>query len=152
MRGGRRQIVHDVFVSLWVNRHKAEIECLENYLARATKYRVLARIKKNERKRIYANSLYTPPVLEITVETSLHYKRILEIIKKEVNRLPKKCRLIFICSRNEGMSIRQIADGFNIFPKTVESQLNKALSYLRVPSKASFASWYGLHQPGQADF
>lgn len=137
-------IVHDVFVSLWANRHKAEIECLENYLATATKYMVLARIKKNERKRIYANSLYKTPVVELTVETSLHYKRILEIIKKEVDRLPEKCRLIFICSRNEGMSIRQIADEFNISPKTVENHLNKALNHLRVAIKSlvCFLVWF----------
>lgn len=137
-------IVHDVFVSLWANRHKAEIECLENYLATATKYMVLARIKKNERKRVYANSLYKTPVVELTVETSLHYKRILEIIKKEVDRLPEKCRLIFICSRNEGMSIRQIADEFNISPKTVENHLNKALNHLRVAIKSlvCFLVWF----------
>jgi RNA polymerase sigma-70 factor (ECF subfamily) len=128
-------IVHDVFASLWANRQKAEIACLENYLATATKYMVLAKIKKKERKRIYANSIHTAPVVELTVETSLHYKRVLELIKTEVDKLPQKCRLVFICSRNEGMSIKQIADEFNISPKTVENHLNKALNHLRVAIK-----------------
>lgn len=128
-------IVHDVFASLWANRHKSEIACLENYLATATKYMVLAKIKRKERKRVYDNSVNKVPVVELTVETSLHYKRILELVKTEVDKLPEKCRLIFNCSRNEGMSIKQIAAELNISPRTVENHLNKALNHLRVAIK-----------------
>jgi RNA polymerase sigma-70 factor (ECF subfamily) len=103
-------IVHDVFASLWVNRKKIEIESLENYLASAAKYMVLAKIKKKEQERVYNNSNHQAPVFELPVETSLHYKRILEIVKNEVERLPEKCRLIFKYSRNEGKPVKQIAE------------------------------------------
>lgn len=128
-------IVHDVFSSLWVNRGKIKIESLENYLATATKYMVLAKIKQQERKRMYDHSFHKTQVVELTVESSLHYKRILEIVKTEVDKLPEKCRLIFNCSRNEGMSIKQIADELNISSRTVENHLNKALKHLRVAIK-----------------
>ena len=41
-------IVHDVLVSLWANRERVTIESLENYLATAAKYMVMAKIKKKE--------------------------------------------------------------------------------------------------------
>lgn len=44
-------IVHDVLLSLWQNRQTQQIQQLENYLAVATKYKVLARIKRKLRER-----------------------------------------------------------------------------------------------------
>jgi len=131
-------IVHDVFASLWVNRNKADIECLENYLATATKYMVLAKMKRKERERIYTDITQQAPVFELPVEASLHYKRILEIIKVEVEQLPEKCRLIFKYSRNQGMPVRQIAEVLSISPKTVENQLNKALKHLKLVTKTFY--------------
>jgi RNA polymerase sigma-70 factor (family 1) len=134
-------VVHDVFASLWANRKKNEIELLDNYLATAAKYMILAIIKKKERERVYKNISQQAPVFELPVETSLHYKRILEIVKNEVEKLPEKCRLIFKYSRNEGMPVKQIAKELNISPKTVENQLNKALKQLKLASK-TFLSFF----------
>ena len=132
-------IVHDVFASLWANRGKTRIESLENYLATATKYTVLAKIKRKERERIYnSNTLHQAPVFELSIENSLHYKQILEFTKKEVENLPEKCRLIFKYSRNAGMPVKQIAKELNISPKTVENQLNKALKQLKLATKSYF--------------
>lgn len=131
-------IVHDVFASLWVNRSKVEIEFLENYLATATKYMVLAKIKRKERERTYYNTCQRVPVVELPVETSLDYKRILEIVKNEVEKLPEKCRLIFKYSRNDGMPVKHIAKRLSISPKTVENQLNKAIKQLKLVTKTFF--------------
>ena len=132
-------IVHDVFASLWANREKSEIQSLDNYLATAAKYMVLAKIKRKEQERIYNNNSLQAPVFELTVEASLHYKRILEIVKTETEKLPEKCRLIFNYSRNEGMAVKQIAKELHLSPKTVENQLNKALKQLKLAAKTFFS-------------
>lgn len=124
-------IVHDVFASLWANRHKIEIDKLENYLATAAKYLILAKLKKKERMRIYSATLQSP-VIELALENTLHYKRILEMVINEVENLPEKCKLIFKSSRNDGKSVKQIAQELHLSPKTVENQLNKALKQLKV--------------------
>ncbi|MBP6022868.1 RNA polymerase sigma factor [Ferruginibacter sp.] len=129
-------IVHDVFAGIWANRKGLQIEFLENYLATATKYAVLGKIKKKELERIYTNSTHTTPVFELPVETALHYKQILEIIKHEVDKLPEKCRLIFKYSRNEGMPVKEIAKELHISPKTVENQLYKAVKQLKLATKS----------------
>lgn len=128
-------IVHDVFASLWANRERNQIESLENYLATATKYMVLAKIKVKVRERNYHTTSQQTPIFEFPVEASLHYKRLLEIVKTEVEKLPEKCRLIFNYSRNEGMPVRQIAETLNLSPKTVENQLNKALKHLKLVTR-----------------
>lgn len=129
--GEAEDIVHDVFLSLWKNRQTQQIAQLENYLAVATKYKVLARIKALLRERQYRESAHPAIVVDMPIENSLHYKRILMLVKTEVEKLPEKCRIIFQYSRNEGMSVKQIAKVMHISPKTVENQLNKALRQLR---------------------
>lgn len=129
-------VVHDVFVSLWANRQKNEIQLLENYLGSAVKYMVLARLRKIERERVYRQSGNTAVVIESSVEHTLHYKRILEVIKTEVELLPEKCQLVFKYSRYEGLNTRQIAETLHISPKTVENQLSKALKQLKLVTRS----------------
>lgn len=135
-------IVHDVMTSLWKNRQKVEIDLLENYLATATKYAVLTRIKKKQRELKYQSQFEQPAIVELQVETSLHFKKVLEVIKLEVEQLPERCRLIFKCSREQGKPVKQIAKELNISPKTVENQLNKALKQLRLVTKSFFHSFF----------
>ncbi|MFT3846546.1 MAG: RNA polymerase sigma-70 factor [Lacibacter sp.] len=134
-------IVHDVFASLWAGREKNEIKSLENYLATAVKYMVLSKIKERSKERFYSKSSQEVQVFEIPVENSLHYKRILEILKTEVEHLPEKCRLIFKYSRNDGMPVKQIAQKLNISPKTVENQLGKAIKQLKLATR-SFLNFF----------
>lgn len=128
-------VVHDVFVSLWSNRAAAEIKTLENYLASATKYMVLGKIKKKERERLYNSTFHETPLIELPVESSLHYKHLLEIVNDEIEKLPEKCKLIFKYSRNDHMPVKDIAEHLSISSKTVENQINKALKQLRLATK-----------------
>jgi RNA polymerase sigma-70 factor (ECF subfamily) len=54
--------------------------------------------------------------------------RIAVIIRRD---LPERCRQIFLLSRTEGKSQREIADLLGIRVKTVENQINHALRVLR---------------------
>lgn len=137
-------IVHDVMAGLWSSREKISIELLENYLATATKYAVLGKLRKKERERQFQNSLNQTPVFELQIEEKLHYKKILEVIKTEVELLPERCRLIFKCSREEGKPVKQIARELNISPKTVENQLTKAIKQLRLATKSFFHSLFSF--------
>lgn len=135
-------VVHDVFASLWANRASQQIEILENYIAVAAKYIVLSKIRTKLRERKYQETAGTALVVEMPVETALHYKRILMVVKTEVEKLPEKCRIIFKYSRNEGMTVKQIAQVLDISPKTVENQLNKALKHLRTAVRTFLPVWH----------
>lgn len=123
-------VVHDVFASLWKNRHDATIGSLNSYLASATRYLVFASIKKNSRARDYAEM--GREVAEAgDMQDALHNKLLLEFVHREVELLPRQCRLIFKQSRDKGMTTREIATELQIATKTVENQINKALHHLR---------------------
>ncbi len=135
-------IVHDVFAGLWANRSKIKIESLENYLAVSVKYAVFSKIKRLVRERELKQHLEGAIVVEMKVEEALHYKRILELVNQEVERLPEKCRLIFKYSREAGMPVKEIAAQMNISPKTVENQLTKAIRQLRLATRSFFHSFF----------
>lgn len=136
-----KDIVHDIFASMWKNRHHAiSIESLENYLAVSAKYMVLSVIRKKLREEtIISNTVFTT-FTEPSVESSLHFKKILELVKTETENLPEKCRLIFKYSRNEGMPVKKIASALDISPKTVENQLTKAIRHLKLAAQSLLQS------------
>jgi len=47
------------------------------------------------------------------------------------NRLPEKCREVFLLSRVEGMSNAEISEHLGISVKTVENQITRGLKILR---------------------
>jgi len=131
-------IVHDVLVSIWTNREKNQIDSLENYLATAVKYMVLGKIKDKIKERLYQQSQMQTRSFEMPVDESIHYKRILDIVNTEIEKLPEKCRLIFKYSRHDGLPVKEIARELKISPKTVENQINKAIKRLKLVSRFLF--------------
>ncbi len=129
-------VVHDVFSSLWSNRHKSEINNLGAYLATAVKFRVLGSIRKEHFKQNYLQHISLSEGNEThDISEALHFKRVLEAINEEVENLPERCRLVFNYSRKDNMPLKQIASEMNLSASTVENHLNKALKRLRLVMK-----------------
>lgn len=128
-------IVQDVFVSLWNNRHATNIISLENYLAIAVKYTVFGKVRSIERAKKFQKENQLSSVVDPQIEMELHCKILLELVATEVEELPEKCKLIFKYSRENHMPVKEIASIMNISPKTVENQLNKAIKHLRLTTK-----------------
>jgi RNA polymerase sigma-70 factor (ECF subfamily) len=53
-------------------------------------------------------------------------------LQKEISKLPSRCQLVFKLSRENNLSIKQVARELGISEKTVENQLSKALKLLRM--------------------
>ncbi len=54
-----------------------------------------------------------------------------KVIDGLVDQLPERCRLVFVLSRFEQMSYKEIAHEMGISTKTVENQISKALKLLK---------------------
>lgn len=137
-------IVHDVFASIWHNRTKQEIKSLKNYLATAVKYMILKEARKAALLRMYQQKELGNPTYITIPDNVLDHKRLLAMVQKDIASLPEKCRIIFRCSREEGMTVNQIAERMNISPKTVENQMNKALRHLKQTVKSMLYSFFTL--------
>jgi len=60
------------------------------------------------------------------IETELE-----NLVFQIINALPAKCRQIYLLSRQQGVSNREIAQKMNISIRIVETQISKALKILR---------------------
>ena len=62
---------------------------------------------------------------------SLEFKDLTNKIDLIIDSLPEKCRQIFVLSRFEQMTYKEISVQLNIAPKTVENQISRALKVLK---------------------
>jgi RNA polymerase sigma-70 factor (family 1) len=124
------EAVQEVFTSLWLRREQVVIGALSNYLATAVKFTVFSQLLKDTRRRRLLDQYYSAET-EVYSDEWMHARFLEEYLQGVVEQLPEKCRLVFIYSRQEGMTIAEIADKMNISVKTAEAHLTKALSRLR---------------------
>jgi RNA polymerase sigma-70 factor (ECF subfamily) len=62
---------------------------------------------------------------------ALEVEELAQQIDQAIDQLPERCRLVFLLSRYEDLTYREIAEKLDIKEKTVENQIVKALKLLR---------------------
>ena len=123
-------IVQDVFIKTWQVKDAHEIETsLKAYLFRCTIHQSISYIRKI--KKVDAKEeLYSSETIN-SGDINMALKETNRQIENALNMLPPACRIIFILSRYEQLSYKEIAQELNIPFKTVESQMTIALKHLR---------------------
>ncbi|MCB0571686.1 MAG: RNA polymerase sigma-70 factor [Phaeodactylibacter sp.] len=125
-------LVQEVFLELWRKREKLQINTsLKAYLRRAAVNRSLNYIR-DRKIRFDVEESETP--LASTNPTAGQQIETMELqgaIDQAIDRLPERCRAVFVLSRFEDMSYIEIARQLGISVKTVENQISKALKLLR---------------------
>lgn len=134
-RDSAQDLIHDVFASLWSNRHAMELEgkC-SAYLYTALRYQVINFELRRKRLSLWqemADELDTRPE-QPTPDQMAIANDLEQLIEVEAERLPKKMREIFLMSRQQQLSHQEIADAFELSPATVKKQVNNALKVLRL--------------------
>ncbi|MNE85470.1 RNA polymerase sigma factor [compost metagenome] len=69
--------------------------------------------------------------LHDTVTEQLYYNELNTFLNQQIDLLPERMREIYLLSREEGLSINQIADRLLLSPQTVKNQISNALKFLR---------------------
>jgi RNA polymerase sigma-70 factor (ECF subfamily) len=130
------EMVQDIFTSLWVNRNTQNIELLSAYLYSAIKYKVINYLEKEMSRRQYAEATLNAVVpVDNSTEEAILLNELNRALEIEIQKLPPKRQEIFKLSRQEHLSIKQVASHLGISEKTAENQLGKALKVLKVNLK-----------------
>ena len=130
-------IVQDVFLLLWEKRDVLDIQVsLMSYLFSLVKNKCLDHIRHRlvveEYQQEFKAKLSSLEALNYTLTSEEDIERVL---MEAINKLPERCRVIFLKSRLEGKKNREIAEELNISASTVENQMTIALKKLRLELK-----------------
>ncbi len=128
----REETVSDVFFHFWQNRkNNPNIENLEGYLYRMARNTALSYLNNlDEGIMELAELPYEKASSSDTPEDILIREEMSVAIKKAIDSLPERCRLIFLMSREKGLKYREIADLLSISEKTVNAQIVLAIKKL----------------------
>ncbi|MBU2915105.1 MULTISPECIES: RNA polymerase sigma factor [Reichenbachiella] len=127
------EMVQEVFVQLWENRQKVEIErSLSAYLYGSVKNKILLHFRNLYRHSAHhAEIKYQAIKSDQQLERSVVQGDLLDKIEQLIQCLPNKSRRVFELSRVDFLSNKEIADRMGITDKTVEYHINYSLQYLR---------------------
>ncbi|MDB5154548.1 MAG: sigma-70 family polymerase sigma factor [Mucilaginibacter sp.] len=129
-----KDIVHEVFISLWERRHLVEVLNLAAFLATSVKFSIYKYYQRQNRRTELAQLNYE--FNELTnEEDKLDALFLQEYINGVVEEMPEKCRLVFRYSREMGMKNNEIALKIRVTEKAVEANLTRALKIIRAELK-----------------
>jgi RNA polymerase sigma-70 factor (ECF subfamily) len=128
-----QDIIHDLFVKLWENRQQLNITSnLKTYLFTITRHRIIDKIRRNITREEYAVMLQSlANAYQPNVEQQVAAKELQLTIKNSLNELSPKVKEIYQLSREENLSIPEIAKKLELSEQTVKNQLSTALAHLR---------------------
>lgn len=126
-------LVQETFLRVMQQNSIEEITNLPGYLFRIAKnlvtdHRRQSATRAKDRHEPLEESLMCP---NATPETIAETGQSLEILDSLIADLPPRCRQIFLLHKVMHLSYSAIAEQLNISPRTVESQIAKAMKILR---------------------
>lgn len=128
-----QEVVLDVFLKLWQQRSTLlDVRNIEDYCFILVKNASLNFLEKESRRTVLpSDTLPEPEAHSCSPEESLITEELFARYVKALDRLPERCRGIFIRIREEGQSYAQVAEALNISTKTVDAHLQKAVGRLK---------------------
>lgn len=138
------EVVNDVLMGLWLRKEELDIRSLSAYLGTAVKFAVFKALsRKKRREEILAGQIR--PEIHNETEQQLDARFLEEYLQGIVEQLPEKARLVFTYSREDHLTIQEIAGKMDLSPKSVEYHMTKALKTLRDSiRRVSFLPWIAL--------
>ncbi|RKD86455.1 RNA polymerase sigma-70 factor (ECF subfamily) [Mangrovibacterium diazotrophicum] len=128
------EVVQDIFVYFWENKQKIKIHSsVKAYLFGASKYKSLNVLRSQKDNLVWFDAIEASEsyIDEIPMEQFSGIEEFRQILNDAILQLPEKCREIFLLSKKQELSNKQIAEQLGVSVKTVENQMTIALKKLR---------------------
>ena len=126
-------IVQEVFVRIWINRqsldHQKEIK---PFLYSIAKNLIKDQLRKHLIRQKYLQKVRKEEIpVHYSISNELEYSELKESIDAFIERMPEQRKNIFLLSRNEGKTYKQISEQLGVSENTVDTQIRRALNGLR---------------------
>ncbi len=125
-------LVQNVFLKVWENRKNIKKEhSLKSYLFTIAYHEMVHVFKKKKIFFDISEEYGISVKSSCELEKQIEYNFILEEVDRLIELLPEKQKLVFIKSRKEGKTTKEIAEELNMAPGTVDNNISAALKFIR---------------------
>ncbi len=129
------EIVGDVFVKTWMGRANMQhVQRIDTYLFVAVKNQSLNYLKKYSTVHVVFDDNENDVNLVDTANPQLQLERkeLQVYLDQCINALPQQCRIVFKLIKEDGLKYKEVAEILNISPRTVQTQLVRAIQKLSI--------------------
>ena len=126
------ELVQEVFTIIWEKRKDLKKELSFKSFLFTIAFNI---IRKHFRTKCYLSAYFKTGIsndLDMQTSQKITYDSLYQFITELVNQLPARRKEIFIKSRFNGLTIKEISEEMKISHKTVENQLTDALKFIRI--------------------
>ncbi len=128
------EIVQEVFIKIWQSRDKINVySSFESFLFTIAHNATINLLKKRATEQKYLEHVKSLQQIEETYEIAdeIHYKELKQKFQDLLNELSPRQKEIFLMSREEGLSHKEIAEKLGISSNTVKNHLVTTLAFLK---------------------
>ncbi len=135
-----QEIVQESFINFWEKRKKLEInQSLKSYLYRMIHNQCISYLRSDKtrqtKKTVFEETIIAEQEIIKTISDDLiidqYFKSDIEnIVETTINNLPTQCREVFLLSRFESLSHKEISKKLDISVNTIKVHISKALKRL----------------------
>jgi RNA polymerase sigma-70 factor (ECF subfamily) len=123
-------IVQNVFVKLWVYRKKIDSNIpIKRYLHKSVYNEFIDQYRKNKSV-ISLEEKHLKAINTVIDNNSFDIEKLMIRVNDEIEKLPEKCKRVFILNKKEGLTHDEIAEYLQISIKTVEGHITRAFKIL----------------------
>ena len=123
-------IVQNVFVKLWVYRKKIDSNIpIKRYLHKSVYNEFIDQYRKNKSV-VTLEEKHLKAINTIIDNNSFDIEKLMTRVNDEIEKLPEKCKKVFILNKKEGLTHDEIAEYLQISKKTVEGHITRAFKIL----------------------
>ncbi len=127
-----QEIVQQTFIKFWDRRKKLVIkDNIKRYLFKMAYNLYKDSQKRNLKELSLMKELQYNAMMNVIEKDSEETERRLKLLHQEIEKLPKKCKTVFLLAKKGGLEYKEIALKLNISVKTVEVHISKAMLRLK---------------------
>ncbi len=125
-------LVQNVFLKIWENRKSLKKESsLKAYLFTIAYHNICRLFREKQIHQRFEEEMLASGEPTVNPEEQFEYRSTIRQVDRLIEKLPEKQKIIFLKSRREGKSSKEIADEMNLAPGTVDNQISAAIKFLR---------------------
>ncbi|MDU1905712.1 MAG: RNA polymerase sigma-70 factor [Dysgonomonas sp.] len=124
-------VIQDVFIKLWEERDTLNIFYIKTYLYKAVRNQMLTQLRNQKNREVLLDKWAQELIQDIEAKDIINRAEFEMLYEEALTQLPPKCKDIYVLSREQRYSYKEISELRGIAEKTVENQMSIALKKMK---------------------